>query len=120
MPTNLPAPAVRGSNYPVQVVFKIPVGDQMVKIVPDEVNWTLRDSRGNIVNGREDIQIPPSELSHTITLTLMGNDLGAAVEGEAIYIDPVRILIWNATYTYGGVGSLPWRDWCRFTLVDAP
>lgn len=120
MPTILSAPAIRGSNYQVQVVFQIPVGDQMVKIVPDEVTWTLKDKRGNIVNGREDFQIPPGNLAHTITLTLQGDDLEPAILGEAVYIDPVRFVIWHATYTHQGVGGLPWSDWCRFTLLDTP
>lgn len=121
MPTNLSKPAVRGSNYQVTNRFRVPISEDVWQdIVPDTVSWTLRDLRGNIVNNRENVSIPGGSLAATITLVLYGDDLEPAVDGEAVDIDPVRILIWNATYTYDGVSGLPWRDWCRFILVDAP
>lgn len=122
MPTNLSDYAVRGSNYQISQEFRIPVGDDFLptKIIPDTARWTLRDKRGNIVNERQDVAIPSSQLSWLITITLMGDDLEPAVAGEAIDVDPVRYLIWEVTYSYGGSSGLPFRDWARFIVVDVP
>lgn len=120
MPTNLDVPAVRGSNYPVRFQFRVPLEDgTMYPIVPDTATWTLRDRRGNIINEREDVAIAAEDLASDLTLTLYGDDLEPRPD-EAVWLDPVRLLIVEATYTYNGASGLPWRDWCRFILIDAP
>lgn len=65
--------APRGSSYIIQVGFNEKVGDTLIPFTPNSgVQWWLRDEGGEIVNGRDGVDIASDEV---IYIPLSGDDL---------------------------------------------
>lgn len=93
VPTLTPV-AKEGSTYTIKVQFTDQDGDAAT---PKSATWTLKDSDGNVVNGRSGVSI--SALDATVYITISGNDLTA--NGKKM--EELTITI-NAVYdsiTYG-------------------
>lgn len=66
----LETPAVSGGTYQVQLDL---VDQDEIAIDPTTVTWTLTDSAGNVINGRENVEV--SNPTSTVTIFLSGDDL---------------------------------------------
>jgi hypothetical protein len=89
MATKLDIKATEESTYIVTAAFT-DADDSAV--TPTSVTWTLTDTRGNIINTREDVVVTPAS---TITIVLTGDDLGMDEIGD----EAKRIITVNAVYT---------------------
>lgn len=74
-------------------------------ITPTSIQWSLRNSAGVIVNGRED---QAETAAQSVTITLKGDDLKYS-EGAQ------RFLTVEAVY---GAGALPLVDELKFEIKD--
>lgn len=68
--------------------------ESAVAITPTAANWTLTDTRGNVINSRSAVAI--GSLSTTFAIVLSGSDL--AVDGNATTIRRIAI-----QYTYNSL-----------------
>jgi len=102
------ASAVEGSTYIVNVVFKDADG---TLVVPESINWDLKNSADRIVNNRDNVSATPAS---SINIVLSGADLTVTETG-----DKLRYLIGRAIYnsvTYGV--NLPLRFTAKFTIDE--
>lgn len=99
--------ATERSSYFVRVQFKDETG---AAVTPTEVNWTLTDGRGSVVNSREGVSETPAS---TVVIALTDEDLSLAnLVGET------RYLLIEAVYDSDLGTGLSLRDQAQFTIDD--
>ena len=80
-------------------------------VVPNSATWSLVDSRGAVVNSRN--QVALSSLAATMKVVLSGNDLVVnSVHGKE------RIFIVEYVYNSLNGTNLPNKDFCQFSIQD--
>ncbi len=84
-------------------------------VTPTAANWTLTDTKGNVINSRSAVTI--SSLSTTFAVALTGNDLAI---GNTATKSANRKRIFAVQYTYNStLGSgLNGRGQAEFTIAD--
>lgn len=103
--------AYKGSSFFVKVIVK----DEYKRIVtPTSLKWTLKDSDGNIVNGRSNVIVTPSELAETNVISLYGNDLYIA---DTLKETRMKIIV-EGTYISEHMSNAKYRSAAFFTLVN--
>ena len=106
MPSKLNVNAKDQSTFVITCTFKDEDGNL---VAPDTMKWTLTDHDGNVINSREDVEVPaPSSVE---TIVLQGNDLKYS-DGN------IRILAIEATYTSTLGTGLPLNDSIIFAVED--
>lgn len=103
MPTKLKLTAVEKSTFAITSEF---TDEESEPVVPNEITWTLKDSLGNIVNEREDVDVTPSE---SVVIVLSGDDL------SKIGSNIVTVI---GTYNSSLGNNLPIRDEVEFDVLN--
>lgn len=98
------------STYPITVSFADENGDA---VTPTSATWTLTDTRGNVVNGRDSVEISP--LSTSATILLFGADLSLR---EDVHLGKTRVLTISGFYDSDLGDSLPLNMETEFTIND--
>jgi hypothetical protein len=108
MPVMLNEPAEERSTYVVTARFKDQAGGS---VTPDTVKWSLTDSRGVILNNKENqvIAVPAS----VVDIVLYGDDLKIIDPSKDV---ETRVVVVEATYSYAGFTDLPLNDEVMFSL----
>ena len=99
--------AIEQSTYIVAVTFSDEDGSSLV---PETVTWTLTDTKGTVVNDREDVSITPAA---TVNIVLSADDL-AVIDG----MTNKRIVTVEATYNSAYGTGLPLNARATFTIED--
>lgn len=106
MAETLQAVATDRSTFVVELQFRDSNGSA---VAPTSAVWSLRDSKGNIVNARDQVAISsPAATSYVIT---QGDDNAAAV-------DRYRILTVEAQYDSTLGSGLPLNAEFRYRIID--
>jgi len=95
------------STYIVTVTFTDETGASMV---PDTLQWSLRDNYGSIVNSRASVA---ASVATAVNIVLSGADL--VYEENSL---SHRVLVIEATYTSANGSGLPLKDQAGFDLND--
>ena len=74
---------------------------------PNSFKWSLTDSEGSIVNGREQQVETPA---HELDIVLSGSDLPSGVLTVTV----------EGTYNSDLGSDLPYNDWCSFRVRSVP
>lgn len=111
MPVVMSTQAVEESTYVVTAAFTDENGDA---VIPNVINWTLTDIKGNIINCRDSVSVASPAAS--ITIILQGEDLGIDESYEEGAVR--RILTLEATYDSNLGSNLPLKDSMTFTVVN--
>ena len=108
MSTTLEAVATEGSTYIVTVSFTDEDGSA---VAPYSVKWTLADSRGEVVNGRENVEIATPASSLDIVL-----------KGDDVQITPpigkYLLLTIDAEYDSALGAALPLLGQCKIPVQE--
>lgn len=107
MPTLIETHVVEESSAVFTVSF---TDEDGAAVVPTTLAWTLTDSNGLVINGRENVAIATPAASVTVTLT--GDDL--ALASKKLRKRHLTIL---GTYTGGG-GEMYLKDVAIFIIDD--
>ena len=98
-----------GGTGVLQVSFEDEDGAAMT---PDTLYWSLRNDDGNIVNGRDEVQI--TGLDTSVDIVLQGDDLPALEKKDQKYYHLWIVLKGTYTSTYGS--GLPFADQVRISV----
>jgi hypothetical protein len=109
MTTKLTTQAIEQSTYVASVSFADSNG---TSVVPTSATWTLLNSAGTVVNGRQDVSITPKA---TVTITLSGNDL-RFLSGEKHAAQ--RFLLVEARYNSDYGTGLSMKDVASFYITN--
>jgi len=109
MTTELTTHAKEKSTYIITASF---TDEDDAAVAPKTLTWTLTDDQGDVINGREDVEVSSPSSSEDIVLS--GDDL-ALQSGETSR--GVRILTVEGTYDSDAGSDLPLNDEIRF-IVD--
>ena len=102
------ASAVEKSTYIVHITF---IDADGTLVVPNSVNWDLKNSSGRIINSRDNVSVTPAS---TIDIVLSGDDLAIGETG-----DKVRYLVGRAVYNSVAYGNnLPLRFTAKFVIDE--
>jgi hypothetical protein len=107
MATVLTVEAVEGSTYVVTAAFTDEDGDL---VVPNSVSWTLTESDGDVVNGRQDVSETPAS---SVDILLQGDDLLAKPAGGGYLLMTV-----TADYDSALGSGLPLIGQARIVVVE--
>lgn len=107
MPTVLTAQAVEQSSFVLEATFYDEEGNLAT---PSSLTWTLTDSFGTVINGRENV--PITATGGIATVTLHGDDLALPHKARNR-----RVLAFSGTYA-SSLGTLEIKDFAEFTIVD--
>ncbi len=99
--------AREGSTFVITCTFKDETG---TAVSPDTMTWTLTDTDGNIINGRDGVTIASPSASEVIVLS--GSDL------PVINGDRLLILTLEGTYTSVNGAGLPLKEQVQFSVKD--
>lgn len=104
--------AEEGGTYVLSLTIKDENGDPLV---PSSLTWSLYDGERNIVNGREDVVISPTDSS--VDIVMKNQDLLIS-ESEEYKLKEMRIVRISGTYdsTYGD--NLTLEKEARFYIVN--
>lgn len=109
MPITLTTHANEESTFVVTVAFTDTTG---AAVTPNNgLNWTLTDTRGNVVNSRSAVSITPGA---SVTIVLSGDDLALP---SALY-GRDRVLTVQGTYDSDLGNALPLKEQIVFTIDD--
>jgi len=105
MPATLTTHAIEEGTFIITASFTDEDGQD---VVPTTLTWTLTDTEGVVINGREDVEVTSPAAS--VDIVLKGDDLaiGHAPTAE-------RILTVEGTYT-GAEAGLPIKDQVKFVI----
>ena len=102
------ASAVEKSTYIIRVRFLDADGTE---VVPNSINWDLKNSAGRIINSRDNVSVTPSA---TIDIVLSGADLAITETG-----DKLRFLLGRAVYNSVKYGNnRPLRFTAKFVIDE--
>ncbi len=79
-------------------------------VVPTSLRWSLTNSIGTLINGRDKVSIASPAISNPIILS--GNDLIITESSTVIQ----RILLIEATYTESTIANMPYKHEYIFTV----
>jgi len=108
MPILINDKANERSTYVLTITFKDEDNDVVIPNA-SSIKWTLTDSEGNIVNGRDQVSIVSAS---TIRIILTGLDL--AIGGDLL--DTERKLLIEATYDSSLGMNLPLTEEITFSI----
>jgi len=109
MPTTLSTKAVEQSTFVVSATFTDENGDS---VVPNTLQWSLVDRKGNVVNDRKDVSV--SSPSSTEDIVLSSADLKIDKDREQVS----RWVVFEGTYDSTLGSDLPLKDQVEFTVVN--
>lgn len=98
--------ATEKSTYVITCEFEDENGDA---ITPGTLTWTLTDTKGRIINSREDVSV--SDPTSSEDIVLYGDDLALSQNDNRIRVFTVYAT-WSGTYG----SSLPLRNECEFKI----
>ena len=107
MPTELTTNGTEEGTYIITASF---TDEDDNAVVPNSINWSLYDSTGNIVNGRNNVPVPVP--ASTITIVLQGDDL--AIIGT----DGRRVLRIDYDYDSAAGSGLPGKKEVEFDVTN--
>lgn len=98
--------AVEKSTYVIHLDFKDENGSA---VTPGTLTWTLTDSKGRVINSRENVAVSVPSSSEDVVL--YGNDLALSQNDNRLRVFTVYAT-WSGTYG----SSLPLRNECEFLI----
>ena len=102
------ASAVEDSTFIIHITF---IDADGTEVVPNAINWDLKNSSGRIINSRDNVSVTPAA---TIDIVLSGADLAITETG-----DKLRFLLGRAVYNSVKYGNnLPLNFVAKFTIDE--
>lgn len=93
-------------------IIVVPFTDETgAAVTPSSITWTLSDTLGTIINGREDVSITPAS---SVTIVLSGDDTAL---GDA-YFGSQRKLTVKAVYDSDAGSDLELNHEETFSIID--
>lgn len=104
--------ALENSTYIPVIEFTDASGEA---VTPDSVKWTLVNSKNEVINGREQVEVADSDLDSEINIVLSGDDLKIENQRRS---EEKRWLVVEATYTSDEGSDLPANQQHEFVVVN--
>ena len=103
-----PKLAKKGYKYSTYVIHAVFTDESNQEVPPDSIKWSLFDSTGAVVNGKQNVAVTPP--AAVIDVVLAGLDLPA---GELDFLS-------EAVYDSDLVTNSPLKKAVSFDIIDLP